>query len=173
MKPQQPIRDPPANQAKPREDQARKQPDTGKESEQNNQTSGFWDRSTTPTMAEVTANNLLDGFQEVDKNKKRKRKQRATPKGTGNESQQLLSGSTTFKVVITNVHESVTTEALNAFFQEKNIDPPSQIEDLSSPEWNTKRFVLTLPLAANDNVMDASFWPKGIIYKKWFARRGK
>ena len=116
--------------------------------------------STSQTFAGVTGKNKgspdNDGFQTM-RRRKPARKMRPIPKGSGSESEILVTGPTTFKVVITNVCESVNEDDLKTFFREKGLDPPLEIEDRTSDGWSTKRFVLTLPTSKSDKVMVASF----------------
>ncbi|ELU11526.1 hypothetical protein CAPTEDRAFT_185100 [Capitella teleta] len=137
-------------------------------------------------MAEVAVMGYENkGFKELKKQqekesktkleKKRYKKQK-TSQGTADNSDQFLSGPKTTKVVLTRAHPDSTVDGLKKYIKtkgkEQNIED-IKVEDLSSPEWETKRFAVTLSAEAQDVVMNTDFWPKGIQFGKWFNRNIK
>ncbi|ELU11882.1 hypothetical protein CAPTEDRAFT_192908 [Capitella teleta] len=98
--------------------------------------------------------------------KKRYKKQK-TSQGTADNSDQFLSGPKTVKVALTRAHPDSTVDGLKNYIKtkgkEQNIED-IKVEDRSSPEWKTKRFVVTLSAEAQDVVMNTDFWPKGIQF---------
>ncbi|ELU12676.1 hypothetical protein CAPTEDRAFT_213213 [Capitella teleta] len=129
-----------------------------------------------PTMAEVAVMGYENkGFKQLKKQqekesktkleKKRYKKQK-TSQGTADNSDQFLSGP---KV-------NSTVDGLKKYIKtkgkEQNIED-IKVEDLSSPEWETKRFAVTLSAEAQDVLMNTDFWPKGIQFGKWFNRNIK
>ncbi|ELU18280.1 hypothetical protein CAPTEDRAFT_185761 [Capitella teleta] len=132
------------------------------------------------TMAEVAAMGYENkGFKVLKKQqekesktkleKKRYKKQK-TSQGTANNSDQFLSGPKTVKVVLTRAHPDSPVDGLKNYIKtkgkEQNIED-IKVEDLSSPEWETKCFVVSLSAEAQGVVMNTDFWPKGIQFGKW------
>ncbi|ELT97470.1 hypothetical protein CAPTEDRAFT_193430 [Capitella teleta] len=134
-----------------------------------------------PTMAGVAVMGYENkGFKELKKHQekesktkleKERYKKQKTSQGTADNSDQFLSGPKTVKVVLTRAHPDSTVDGLKNYIKtkgkEQNIED-IKVEDLSSPEWETKRFVVTLSAQAQDVVMNTDFWPKGIQFGKWW-----
>ena len=92
--------------------------------------------------------------------------------GTAAEAGGLLAGPETFQVQITNVSPSLSQGDIATYVESKHHGlTASQIEDITSEGWNTKRFLLTFEFKHYDVVMAEDFWPRKIYFKRWFARK--
>ena len=128
------------------------------------------------TMADMAANLATDeeGFTEVKKDRKnadeKKKRRRQRARGTAEGAEGLQSGPKSFKVVLTYVNPDTTTETLRQYIAAKGVQP-LDVEDKSSPDWDTKRFIVKLGNTAYEKVMDPSFWPQRIVFDRWFDSR--
>ena len=91
--------------------------------------------------------------------------------GTG-ESNVLKSGPETFQVSINNVNAALDESKIKDYVSGKGLTAQN-IEDTSSAEWNTKRFLLTFGYDDYEAVMCPEFWPKKIYFRRWFPARAK
>jgi hypothetical protein len=122
-----------------------------------------------PSMADMAAR-IPSGFKGFQGNERRRPK-RPVPKGTGTASKRLPAGPKTIRLVITNADQSVQEDDIKEYFKEKELQPPTEVKDWSSDGWSTKRFIVTVPSSMNDAVMEPSFWPENIVFKKYFEKR--
>lgn len=131
-----------------------------------------------PTIAEMVkqmASNAAP-FQElkkVAKSQKRKRKKIAGQKGTADStSTSLRTGRKTFMVQLTNLNLDMKEKDIEDYIIgiDKDVAPISVV-DSSSPEWGTKRFIVTFALNAKDKVLEPSFWPGGVYFRQYFPAR--
>ena len=125
-----------------------------------------------PTMAEVVTAEVDEAAFTLVKSKRReskKKKRKALPKGTTEGSESFQSGKTDYKVVLTYIHPDTTTDSVKEYIADKGINA-LDIEDKSSADWNTKRFVVKLPADSLETVMTPAFWPKNIVFNRWFDR---
>ena len=142
-----------------------------------------------PSLADIVKTNIPtgdDGFTVVTYQKKKqpkteekrdsekhKNKQRGT-QGTAGDSGGLRAGPERFKVQLTNVHPSITKDIIETFISDQDDSIKTvDIEDTSSPGWETKRYIVTFEQSAFDTVMTSSFWPRKIYYRQWFTARPK
>ena len=128
------------------------------------------------TLAEVAAKDAEKRYTLVKPKKKKEtvprntKKKKTLPKGTAEGSESFQSGPMNYKVVLTYVHPDATTESVKKYITDKGIEPLN-VEEKSSPEWDTKRFVVKMPADSQETVMTPAFWPKKIAFKRWFDRR--
>ena len=94
--------------------------------------------------------------------------------GTADNSSLLLAGPETFQVQITNVSPTLTTTDITNYVEGK-VDgvKPSNVEDISSDGWSTKRFLLTFEYKHHELILSQDFWPKRIFFKRWFTNKEK
>ena len=95
-----------------------------------------------------------------------------TSKGGTSDSGSLRAGPSTFQVQITNVNSDLNDEDIKAYLTSKEVQA-SNIEDTTSPGWETKRFLLTFSYENFDKVMNVEFWPRKIYFKRWFPAKVK
>ena len=98
-----------------------------------------------------------------------KSKKHASMGGTS-DSGTLRAGPNTFQIQVTNVNSDLSDDDIKAYLSSKSVEPV-KIEDKTSPGWETKRFLLTLPFDNFENVMSPEFWPKKIYFKRWFPAK--
>ena len=93
-------------------------------------------------------------------------------KGETSHSDILKGGPETFQVQITNVNSALDAEKIREYITSKDVDV-TKVEDTSSNDWDTKRFLLTFDYSVYDKVMESEFWPKRIFFRRWFPARVK
>ena len=126
-----------------------------------------------PTMAEVLASSEGE-FIEIKKKKKARKPRPQRIQGTADATGGLKAGPNTFKVQLTNVHSSVTENNLREYIKEKNQEITIlNIEDKTSEGWDTKRLIVTFDAEQQGRVMEPSFWPPNIFFRRWFSPRSK
>ena len=91
--------------------------------------------------------------------------------GTAEDHGVLIAGPDTFQVQITNVSPSLAQEDIVNYVESKGDLKPSNIEDITSDGWNTKRFLLTFEYKHHDVIMAQDFWPRRIYFKRWFTHK--
>ena len=134
-----------------------------------------------PTMAEMVQLACTDeeGFTLVRGKKakmaaeKAPAKQRGT-QGTAEGAGNLKAGPHSFKVRLTNINPSINENDIRDYVKSKDDSlNPTEITDMTSDGWNTKRYILTFDSSAYDKIMNASFWSPKIYFKQWFDAKGK
>ena len=94
--------------------------------------------------------------------------------GTAEDCGLLSAGPTNFQLQVTNVSPSVGTKDLVEYIENKAEGvKPTEIEDITSEGWNTKRFLLTFEYKHFDIIKAEGFWPKKIYFKRWFPQKQK
>ena len=133
----------------------------------------------TSSYAEVTRATEETGFEKAGKrpnkgvNKSQHSKTvKQKSQGGSDDSNILKSGPDTFQVTITNVNNSLDETKIKDYVSSKGIEAKN-IEDTSSTDWSTKRFLLTFSFEHYEQVMAKEFWPKRIYYRRWFPARTK
>ena len=133
----------------------------------------------TSSYAEVTRATEETGFEKAGKrpnkgvNKSQHSKTvKQKSQGGSDDSNILKSGPDTFQVTITNVNNSLDETKIKDYVGSKGIEAKN-IEDTSSTDWSTKRFLLTFSFEHYEQVMAKEFWPKRIYYRRWFPARTK
>lgn len=123
-------------------------------------------------ISQINQKETPDGF--VTAGRRQKRFNKKSNKGTADDAEtDLKGGSDVVRIQITNVHSSITEETIRSYVEKKSEEVKLQtIEDASSPEWETKRFILTFNADDRETIMQDNFWPKKIFYREWFSRRG-
>ena len=89
--------------------------------------------------------------------------------GTG-DSDLLKAGPEQFMVQITNVNSSLDGEKIKEYLTSKGVEVIT-VEDTSSENWSTRRFVITLHYKDFSTVMATEFWPRRIFFKRWFPAK--
>ena len=89
--------------------------------------------------------------------------------GTG-ESAFLRAGPSTFQLQVTNVNSDLGVDDIKSYLTGKDV-AAIRVEDNSSENWQTKRFVVTLAYEHYERVMNPEFWPKKIYFKRWFPAK--
>lgn len=126
-----------------------------------------------PTMAEVLATTEGE-FIEMKRKKKTRKPRPERIQGTADATGGLKAGPNTFKVQLTNVHSSVTENNLREYVKGKNQEITIlNVEDKTSEGWDTKRFIVTFDSEQQGKVMEPSFWPPNIFFRRWFSPRSK
>ena len=120
-----------------------------------------------------------DGF-----SRPRKRPNKGTTKGNSNQPARMLrkggtsdsdilkGGPDTFQMQITNVNATLDETKIKDYINSKGTEV-TKVEDTSSGDWDTKRFLLTFEFSKYDQVMATEFWPKRIFFRRWFPARVK
>ena len=87
----------------------------------------------------------------------------------------LCAGPKQFQMQITNVGCEVTEQQIADYIATAGSGTvvAEKVEDMSSPDWDTKRFIVTFKTAHRDAVNAPDFWPKDIYYKRWFKAKAK
>ena len=94
--------------------------------------------------------------------------------GQADQSDLLIAGPTQFKVQITNVNPGLRPDDIKAYLNAKQDNiTPIDVVDTSSPDWGTKRFLLTFVYEHMNHVLAKEFWPKNIYFKRWFTPKSK
>ena len=123
------------------------------------------------TLINKTGDNT-DGFVPAGPRPNRQRKLNKSAAGKADAGEELKGGSDVFHMQITNVHQSITDEKIKAYVRNNDTYVQLQkIEDASSPEWETKRFILTFKAEDKETVLQEDFWPTKIFYRQWFIRK--
>ena len=109
-----------------------------------------------------------DGFQTIGRKKKTVSRQSGAAAG----SNILKAGPEKFDVVITNVNPSLTCDDIKTYVtsQEGNIIP-DDVKDTSTEGWSTKRFLITFDTTHMEKVLQPTFWPDKIYFRRWFKER--
>ena len=96
-------------------------------------------------------------------------------KGTADSADSLQAGPVNFYVQVTNVRPDVTTEAVSTYIEQKTNQSVKEIsiEDTSTDGWTTKRFLIKFDIKDTETILDDSFWPSSIYYKRWYPPRSK
>lgn len=115
----------------------------------------------------------LQELKKVAKSQKKKRKKMVGQKGTAHStSTNLRTGRKTFMLQLTNLNLDMKENDIKDYIVgiDKDVAPVSVV-DTSSPEWGTKRFVVTFALNAKEKVLEPSFWPGGVYFRQHFPAR--
>ena len=65
----------------------------------------------------------------------------------------------------------MTTGEIEQYIKAQEDIDPLEIEDTSSEQFYTKRFLITFKIQDYDKVMADTFWPDRIYFKQWYPAR--
>ena len=112
-----------------------------------------------------------EGFKKGGKRPNKGQGKKKTSQGGTSESSEILTaGPEKFMVQITNVNSNLDEGKINEYLVSKGIENAT-VENTSSENWSTKRFLITLSYQNYSTVMAPEFWPKRIYFKRWFPAR--
>ena len=134
--------------------------------------------STKPTMAGV-ASQLGDGDftgvkrrEEKTDAEQKKKKRKPRTQGKAEDSEILIGGSSTFKLVTTNVNPETKKEGITDYIKSKSPGVKvHNVEDASSEGWETKRYIITFDRKDYETVHSAEFWPPRVYFRVWSPAR--
>ena len=77
-------------------------------------------------------------------------------------------------IQLTNVNPEMSEDDIKRYIESTGKDDrvqPEEVKDTSSPDYYTKRFLITFKTKDFDTVLSDSFWPDRIYYKQWYPAR--
>ena len=91
------------------------------------------------------------------------------------DNNRLRAGPKVIQLQITNVNSEMTEKDIEDYITSTGDQTVAaeKVEDMSSPNWDTKRFVLTFKIEHREAVTAPGFWPKDIYFKRWFKAKNK
>ena len=112
-------------------------------------------------------------FQVMSYNRNRQKKMQLK-RGAAATSDILSAGPTKFMIQLTNVNPEMSEDDIKRYIESTGKDDrvqPEEVKDTSSPDYYTKRFLITFKTKDFDTVLSDSFWPDRIYYKQWYPAR--